>query len=776
MTIPNTAKAQKQVPITRINRIKGHRIFRDFSWPADLHEFGRFNLIYGWNGSGKSTLAGIFQSIEKRTVITDGSVEFTINGNSIVGASLPTTAVLPIVRVFTRDVVSASVFAAGTSLAPIFYFGESNVENEKRLETVKAEHKNAELELVNAQRDRQRRDKELEQFSIDQAKVIKETLTAPGSAYNNYDRRNFRSKCEGLSKVDYSSKRLSKDEKGHLGLQKSAQAKPKIEPISCDIPQLYDLIHDVGALLRKTVVSQVIDSLTTAPRLATWVQEGLALHPRDAENTDCHFCGNAIAPERLQALEAHFNDQYKRVIQALDALKGKIDANIQLTTGLSLPDPAKLYDHLVPSYQESKHEWEGKLADLRDVLLVLASALAAKHDKLFESLDLDSFLAGKNADVDKAAVAQLGRINQIIEQHNQHTYDFQRTVEAARKALEECFVAEAMPRYSNALKAAEAESTRVNTASSNVQRLKQKISELEKTLIEHRTPADELNNELHSFLGRSDITLAVKDTGYTITRMGEPALHLSEGEKTAIAFLYFLKSLQDQSIKLEESVVVIDDPISSLDSNALFSAFGHMKIRTKDALQLFILTHSFSFFSQVKNWFHHMKNQNGKDLAKRPARFFMLSRTQSPGGATSTIITLPKLLEEHESDYHYLFKRIYEAAHHEGELDDAYPLPNLARRLVETFLTFRYPSITGDLIKKIELASFDEGQKVRILRFLNVFSHDKQIGATEHDLSLLGEAKPVLLQVLQLIKTEDERHFEQMLLCLGNSGSDAGAE
>jgi wobble nucleotide-excising tRNase len=82
---------------------------------------------------------------------------------------------------------------------------------------------------------------------------------------------------------------------------------------------------------------------------------------------------------------------------------------------------------------------------------------------------------------------------------------------------------------------------------------------LEKTLIEHRTPADELNNELHSFLGRSDITLAVKDTGYTITRMGEPALHLSEGEKTAIAFLYFLKSLQDQSIKLEESVVVIDE-------------------------------------------------------------------------------------------------------------------------------------------------------------------------------------------------------------------------
>lgn len=776
MTIPYTAKAQKQVPITRISRIKGHRIFQDFSWPADLHEFGRFNLIYGWNGSGKSTLAGIFQSLEKRAAVAEGSVEFTINGNAISGSALSSVAGLPQVRVFTRDVVSASVFAGGSPLAPIYYFGEGNVENETRLEEFKAERTKTEVEHANAQRGKQGKDKELEQFCIDQAKSIKDLLTAPGSPYNNYDRRAFSTKCDTLGKGDYSSKLLSDEERSRLMQQKGAQTKPKVELISDVVPQLADLTHDIRALLRKTVISQVIDSLVALPKVAAWVQEGLALHPHDAGQVDCQFCGNALSPERLQALEAHFNDQYNRFIQELDETNSRVEAALRSVNSTQIPDPAKLYDHLAPSYQETQGEWNKSLDGLRDVLSSLGSALMAKRDKPFEPLDLGSFIVGKDNDADKTSREQLGRLNRFIEQHNQHTQNFQRTVDSARKGLEECFVAEAMTRFKGILTATQNEEARVRSADEKVRQLKQQISALERTLIEHLTPADELNAELRSFLGRADITLAVKDTGYTVTRQGQPASNLSEGEKTAIAFLYFLKSLQDKSIKIEESVVVIDDPISSLDSNALFSAFGYMKARAKDVRQLFILTHSFNFFGQVKNWFHHMKGQKGKDVTKHPARFFMLTRNQLPGGSASVIAALPKLLEEHESDYHYLFKRIHDAAHHEGELDDAYPLPNLARRLVETFLTFRYPSVAGDLVKKFDLVSFDEGKKVRILRFLNVFSHDKHIGAAEHDLSLLAETKPVLFQVMELIQAEDERHYAQMMLCLANSSADGGAD
>ena len=66
--------------ITRISKIHGHRIFGDFSWPANLPEFGRFNLIYGWNASGKTTLSNLLRFLEKKEPILEGTVDFQIDG------------------------------------------------------------------------------------------------------------------------------------------------------------------------------------------------------------------------------------------------------------------------------------------------------------------------------------------------------------------------------------------------------------------------------------------------------------------------------------------------------------------------------------------------------------------------------------------------------------------------------------------------------------------------------------------------------------------------
>ena len=95
-----------------------------------------------------------------------------------------------------------------------------------------------------------------------------------------------------------------------------------------------------------------------------------------------------------------------------------------------------------------------------------------------------------------------------------------------------------------------------------------------------------MNADICSYLGRGELTFEIQGSGYQISRNGTPAKNLSEGERTAIAFLYFLKSLGDKSFSLKDGIVVIDDPVSSLDSNALFHAFGFMKGRTKDAGQL----------------------------------------------------------------------------------------------------------------------------------------------------------------------------------------------
>jgi len=162
------------------------------------------------------------------------------------------------------------------------------------------------------------------------------------------------------------------------------------------------------------------------------------------------------------------------------------------------------------------------------------------------------------------------------------------------------------------------------------------------------------------------LRLEIKDTGYAITRGGKPALALSEGEMTAIALLYFLKSLQDKRFDLANGVVVLDDPVSSLDANALYLAFGFMRQRTKDAGQLIIFTHNFTFFRQVRNWFHHLPGQNKRDINQRPARFYMLDCEHDQNGRCASIRRLDPLLEQYESEYHYLFACVYRASKEDG--------------------------------------------------------------------------------------------------------------
>ena len=98
--------------IERIRKIKRHRIFHEFIWPHDLLDFKEKNLFYGWNGSGKSTLSNLFRSIEKRTAISEGEVEFIVSGNKVDGAVLSTIQGLPHVRVFNKDFIADNVFTS----------------------------------------------------------------------------------------------------------------------------------------------------------------------------------------------------------------------------------------------------------------------------------------------------------------------------------------------------------------------------------------------------------------------------------------------------------------------------------------------------------------------------------------------------------------------------------------------------------------------------------------------------------------------------------------
>ena len=88
---------------------------------------------------------------------------------------------------------------------------------------------------------------------------------------------------------------------------------------------------------------------------------------------------------------------------------------------------------------------------------------------------------------------------------------------------------------------------------------------------------NELNAYIKSFLNRSDVKIEVTEDDRFILKRGDNiAENLSEGEKTAISFAYFLVSLEslNKEGNLRNAIVFIDDPISSLDANHIAQVYS----------------------------------------------------------------------------------------------------------------------------------------------------------------------------------------------------------
>jgi wobble nucleotide-excising tRNase len=100
-------------------------------------------------------------------------------------------------------------------------------------------------------------------------------------------------------------------------------------------------------------------------------------------------------------------------------------------------------------------------------------------------------------------------------------------------------------------------------------------------------------------------------------------------------------------------------------------------------------------------------------------------------------------------------------------LDAAAILPNVCRRLLEAFLSFKYPEHIGDFRKLMETAigSIDESvTRTRLVTFLHQYSHNE-----EGDISkpvARPESISILASVFELIRHVDRQHYEKMCLAL----------
>ena len=740
--------------INKISKIKKYRIFRDFSWPSSLPQFKDYNLIYGWNGSGKTILSNIFRDLENNRIsVTDSSFEVETENGMISSEALGTSTSPASIRVFNREFVIENVFTSSGDVAPIFVLGEDSIEKQKEIERLKGLLLERQKEASKKRSDIQDAERTLDSLNIKKGREIKQLLSSSGqNPYNNYDKAEFKNKCQELKNQNWQTLILNDVAKNTLKKQKEATPEEKVPLIEFSFADIGNIVCSVNNIVTRTVVSKIIERLRKDPEVNDWVAKGLRLH-REKTSAVCLFCEQTLPESYLEKLVGHFNDEYNQFISEIEGLIAQIESLIKIVNDLKMPNKAQLYDYLRVEYKSKCDIFDDEKREYVENLNSMKQILLEKKKAVFEVMKLDR-------EINLPIETTIDELNDVIKRHNDKSDNFAEEVKKVREKLENSCVAETLSDVLEKEERIESLKKENQSINEDVDKIKTNIAILERDIVEHRRPAEDLNKDLAAYLGRNELQFEIKENGYQIIRDGIIADALSESERTAIGFLYFLKSLNAKNFDFPNGTVVIDDPVSSLDANSLFHAFGFMKERTKGVGQLFILTHNFCFFRQVKNWFYYI-NKYKKKLHKE-AGFYMLQCEVNNRERCSKITTLDRLLLDYESEYHYLYSLVYQSANlQNGDIEFFYHLPNISRRLLEAFLAFRRPQKAG-LYEKLEDLEFDNAKKARILRFLQTHSHSGEVDDPEHDISILSETPEVLKDLLDLIKSEDKRHFVEM--------------
>ena len=231
------------------------------------------------------------------------------------------------------------------------------------------------------------------------------------------------------------------------------------------------------------------------------------------------------------------------------------------------------------------------------------------------------------------------------------------------------------------------------------------ISRIEKETSNIGQAVLKINNYLEEFFGRKEIQIELDNEkkGYVIKRDAEIAKNLSESEKTAIAFTYFIVKCQEKGFSIKDGIIFIDDPISSFDSNFIYHCFSLIKNKFGTASQLFITTHNFEFFNLIKDWLEQknrsVERDNNKISEKTkkkplPSEFFMIENIIENEKRCGLIVQLEKTLRKFKSEYHFLFFRLNQFVNNPlPEYADFYIIGNIARRFLEIYVNFKIPKI-----------------------------------------------------------------------------------
>lgn len=768
--------------LRRLDWIKGCGFFENYQWDFSLPDLARINVIYGPNGTGKTSLAGAFDGLRnpleaegyQRVSVTasDGSAR-TTNGSD--------DDLFDRIHVFGEHYVSRSHnFTAGNADMPaVLTIGEKPIDTERRLETLREqlsrgieEREQQTIAETNASR----------AIGTAYATVSQQVVDAASRAGGRWhSRSNFSSGVVRTAFVGSHAawKKLTEQElQTKVGIVNSDKA-DAIPENQLMLAAPDGLVQSLTTALATTPTTIILDSLEVHPAAANWVDEGRPLHEGVGA---CIFCGSPITAERRSLIDQHFSDAVQRLQSDLRSAITEIRAVQTAVDNVtaSLPSKGLFFEDLRLRYGTAVNELRNELTGLKSWAV---AALTQAETKLTNVLSAVDSVVAHPRSVSAAKMVELRA------DHNTRVGQHDQLVQAAAKAIELHYLKSSEFSLSEAVGSAAAAKAAGETLDSGITEIRAEISTLETVEGDPMPSAKVLTDEVTRLLGRSELKFELASGRYQVTRDGVAAAGLSLGERTAITLIHFLEQVSKFDSSNGKPIVVIDDPVSSLDSDIFMGVSTYIWTETivKDHIaQLFLLSHNFELFRQWDIQIEALHNSGKLEDGRKfrdvySAEFYEIrSRHLTQGGTSKRRPVLAKwppserVRKMIRSTYHHAFMalagarlQLAEDDSMENRLDAQLLFPNVIRRVLETFLAFKHPEWVGnlnsamrksaDLLRASGYQGDADALRLRLIRYAHAYSHSES-PATDITVSP-DEAATAISSVFEFMNCLDQDHF-----------------
>jgi wobble nucleotide-excising tRNase len=732
-------------------------------WPPDV-PLGRASVIYGHNGSGKSTLAEALLSIASNDAPT--GVVWEQDDKRKINVAPGGGGPSPAMAVFTRKWVEANLaeFLRGESADAIVTLGEAAIgakEKEKELE-----------DEILQRREEARKASELHKKTEKKADTLVREVQGRIVAelqrfdYSHYTRNRYSVLKVGellrAPRTDFPDTGAHADALVRLG----EPAPAPVQLVAGAPGHLAAELKSLGPLLTRTPTRVALASLEADSAVQTWVEQGRALH----EGQDhCLFCAGNLSAARREELARHFDESWLQIRGEANHLLAKVTARRQEFNAwlAALPSAEVLASDLQDSYRKALEEATLAVERRATSLELIEAALREKADDPSATPpapDTDVLLTSFSTTVLAEAVAQH---NDQVLRHEDLTNDRKATVFDHIVGMESQTFRDLEEQVNSAKKASLASRKAASLAEQSLERLRQEQFTTTKM-------ADTLTSDLARVFGKDHLCITVTEDGksYSCRRGDEAGTNLSEGERTTLSLLYFLRNLEDQQVRgldPAQRIVVIDDPSSSLDREALFATHQWLVTTLQEFGQYIVLTHDFNLLrlfiaSHRSKWSSSAKaigDGNADEIRFPRVAFLEMFAAPVDGKRVSKMGELPSLLRNSTTEYAYLFSMVMKGIEHPEDRERLFLLPNAARRVLEVFASYKAPHRPNFLQQLEALVQAQPSEPYRaVFDFCNRFSH----GEGQETVEVLDarSAHGEIRRCMEFLRSVDSEHFENM--------------